>query len=212
MLIDGNDERGIDVGLMSRSPQTLDFMRSHVDDRGATGRVFSRDCPEFHLSLPGGERLVVLANHLKSKGYGTTAASNAKRKAQAARIREIYEQLKAGGADYVAIAGDFNDTPDSDPLEPLLGEGSDLVDISTHPAFDFSGRPGTYANATKGDKIDYILLSPGLFAHTTGGGIFRKGVWGGKHGDLWPHYDEIKHAHQAASDHAAIYADFDFGS
>ena len=41
----------------------------------------------------------------------------------------------------------------------------------------------------------------------TGGRIFRKGAWGGKNGTLWPHYATMTQAAEAASDHAAIYAD-----
>lgn len=160
MLIDGNDERGIDVGLMTRSGITIEAVRSHVHDDAGDGPIFSRDCPEFHLRLPSGERLVVLANHLKSKGYGSAAKSNARREAQARRVREIYESLRAEGIEHVVVAGDLNDTPDSAPLRPLLGEGSDLTDISLHPGFDDGGRPGTFGNCTKRNKIDYILLSP----------------------------------------------------
>lgn len=208
MLIDGNDARGIDVGLLTRSGIKLDFMRSHVDDMAGAEPVFSRDCPEYHLRLPNGERLAVLANHFKSKGHGAPAQSNARRRAQAARVREIYEGLRAGGIEHIAIAGDLNDTPDSAPLMPLLRDGSDLRDISAHGSFDDGGRPGTYANGTKGDKIDYLLLSPPLFGKATGGGIFRRGAWGGVHGTLWPHYDEMTSGAQAASDHAAIWAEF----
>lgn len=210
LLIDGNDERGIDVGIMTRSGLSIDFVRSHVDDLSADERIFSRDCPEYHIKLPSGEQLVVLVNHLKSKGYGTPAASNAKRKLQAQRIREIYDQLLAEGHQHIAVVGDLNDSPMSDPLSPLLANGSSLRDISDHPAFDFAGRPGTYGNGTASDKIDYVLLSPDLFDRARGGAIYRAGVWGGKNGDLFPHLPEITNANQAASDHAAIYADFDF--
>lgn len=210
LLIDGNDERGIDVGIMTRSGLSIDFVRSHVDDLSAAERIFSRDCPEYHIKLPTGEKLVVLVNHLKSKGYGTPAASNAKRKLQAQRIREIYDQLLAEGHKYIAVVGDLNDSPTSDPLSPLLANSSSLRDISDHPAFDFAGRPGTYGNGTASDKIDYVLLSPDLFDRARGGAIYRAGVWGGKNGDLFPHLPEITNANQAASDHAAIYADFDF--
>ena len=41
----------------------------------------------------------------------------------------------------------------------------------------------------------------------TDGGIFRKGVWGGKNGTLWEHYPDMTKAAEAASDHAAIWAD-----
>jgi len=68
MLIDGNDERGIDVGLLSRFPVT--DMRSHVDDPDPdTGKpVFSRDCAEFKIDLPGNKNLWILCNHFKSRG------------------------------------------------------------------------------------------------------------------------------------------------
>lgn len=72
----------------------------------------------------------------------------------------------------IAIVGDFNDTPDSDPLTPLLSDGSDLRDIFDHSNFQSDGRPGTYANGT-----------------------------------LFPHYEEMTNAAQAASDPAAIWAD-----
>ncbi|WP_431285549.1 endonuclease/exonuclease/phosphatase family protein [Humitalea sp. 24SJ18S-53] len=209
MLLDGNDDRGIDVGLISRAPFAVDMLRTHIDDRSGKNRIFSRDCPEFHLRLPSGEGLVVLANHFKSKGFGTPAESNAKRRAQARRVREIYDGLRAQGIAHIAILGDLNDTPDSDPLSPLLRDSSDLKDISEHPLFESDGRPGTYANGTKSNKIDFLLLSPALFAKVTRGGVSRQGVWGGTHGTLWPILPEMKFAYQAASDHAAIWADLD---
>jgi len=124
-------------------------------------------------------------------------------------VREIYDGLRAEGVELIAVAGDFNDTPASGPMSPLLGAGSELKDVSDHPKFQGDGRPGTYANGTKGNKIDYVLLSPALFERVTAGGVFRRGVWGGKNGTLWPIYPEMTAAHQAASDHAAIWADVD---
>jgi hypothetical protein len=93
-------------------------------------------------------------------------------------------------------------------LAPLLLQ-TDLKDISEHARFDDGGRPGTFAAGAASNKIDYILLSPALFAGAKGGGIFRKGVWGGKNGTLFPHYPEITKASEAASDHAAIFAEID---
>ena len=104
------------------------------------------------------------------------------------------------------MIGDFNDTPDSTPLAPLLG-GTDLRDVSAHAQFDDGGRPGTYGNCTKSNKIDYLLLSPALFARVQKAGINREGVWGGKHGTLFPHIPEITKAEEAASDHAAVWAE-----
>lgn len=209
MLIDGNDERGIDVGLMTKPGYTIASIVSHVDDTEHGRRVFSRDCPEFTVQSAEGASLLVLVNHFKSKGYGSQTASDARRKAQAKRVRKIYELRRSQGIDLIAVVGDFNDTPGSDPLQPLLSAGSDLRDVSVHPHFRSDGRLGTYGNGSKADKIDYLLLSPTLFEHVTAGGVWRKGVWGGKNGTLFPHYDEIKKPVHAASDHAAIWADID---
>ena len=208
MLIDGNDDRGIDVGMLTSRGHEITGIRSHVEDSDDAGVIFSRDCPEFTVTTPAGGEVVVLVNHLKSKGFGSAADSNAKRERQARRVAKIYRRLRDEGRNDVAVVGDFNDTPDSGPLRPLLG-ATDLLDISTHEAFVSDGRPGTFANGTKGNKIDYVLLSPSLFARVTGGGVFRKGVWGGKHGTLFPHFPSMVSAAQAASDHAAIFADVD---
>ena len=206
MVIDGNDDRGIDVGVMTRAGYEIVSIRSHVDDNDALGRVFSRDCPEYTITTPTGARLVVLVNHLKSKGFGPASSSNKLRERQATRVKTIYARLLADGEPHVAVLGDFNDTPDSAPLAPLLQQ-TDLKDISTHPAFTSDGRPGTFRNGNKGDKIDYVLLSPALYSKVIGGAVFRTGVWGGKNGTLFPHYDSMTRSIHAASDHAAIYAD-----
>ncbi|WP_289355566.1 endonuclease/exonuclease/phosphatase family protein [Paenibacillus sp. S-12] len=205
LLIDGNDTRGIDVGLFTRAPFAIDFMRSHVDDMVDGMRVFNRDCAEYHISLPGSRNLVILANHFKSKANDNEAL----RKKQAKRVREIYEGLRASNIDLIAVMGDLNDSPDSDSLAPLLRDGSDLKDASEIEGFDFAGRPGTWGDGEAKDKIDYILMSPALFQLARGGGIYRAGVWGGKDGTLFPHLPEITNAAQAASDHAAIYVDLD---
>jgi endonuclease/exonuclease/phosphatase family metal-dependent hydrolase len=209
MLIDGNDDRGIDVALMTKPTYDIVRIRSHVDDADADGRIFSRDCPEYTVQTPGGGRLVLLINHLKSKGFGSN--TGVRRRRQAERVAEIYEGLSNAGETHIAVVGDMNDTPDSEPLEPLV-KGTDLKDISTHANFDDGAggtRPGTFGTGTAANKIDYIMLSPPLFARVTGGGIFRKGVWAGKSGTIWPHYDTMTRPEEAASDHAAIYADFD---
>lgn len=184
-------------------------MRSHVDDRLRDGSpVFSRDCPEFNVATPGGNRIVVLVNHLKSKGYGSPAESNKRRRAQAARVAAIYEELIADGEKYVVVVGDLNDTPDSAPLKPLLSE-TNLKDAFENPAFDDDGHPGTYGSCLAANKIDYILLSPELFGRVTAGGVFRQGMWPGVRPTKWEAYSEITRKQEAASDHAAVWVDLD---
>jgi len=215
MVIDGNDPRGIDVGILSTSPYPLSSMRSHIDDGPVGDRVFSRDCPEYWYTFPAGtalagQPLVVLVNHFKSKFGGNNPASIARRKRQSARTAEIYRAIRDAGVQHVVVLGDFNDTPDSEALQPLLAD-TDLTDIAAVAPFDDGDpdedRPGTFGNGTASNKIDYLLLSPALRARAAGAGIFRKGVWGGVHGTLFPHFDTIEADHEAASDHAALYVD-----
>src|SRR5258706_7017781 len=138
MVIDGNDKRGIDVGLLTRDGYAIGPMQSHVDDLSNGEPIFSRDCPEYTVTTPAGARLVVMVNHFKSKGYGRPGESNQKRRAQASRVAEIYKALTTAGQKFIAVIGDLNDTPDSRPLAPLM-DGSDLKDAFEHEAFDKGG-------------------------------------------------------------------------
>ena len=99
--------------------------------------------------------------------------------------------------------------PTPGPLDPLLREGSTLTDIMAAQGFEGDGRDGTHGNGTASSKLDYILMSPKLLAKLQRGGIERRGVWGGKNGTLFPHLPTIKVETDAASDHAALWAEFD---
>jgi len=210
MLIDGNDERGINVGLMTKRGYRLNWMKSHVSDSlpGSRQHIFSRDCPEFGIYTPTAQTVWVLVNHFKSKGYGTQDGSNAKRRTQAEQVARIVARLTMEKAPLIAVIGDLNDSPDSAPLQPLLA-GTGLRDVSEHPSFQSDGRPGTFGRGEAKEKIDYILLSPALFERVQQGGVWRKGVWGPNKKPAWEVYPEMKTAAEAASDHAAIWADID---
>jgi hypothetical protein len=66
MLVDGNDERGIDVGIMTKPGFPIGTSRSNVDTEDGDGIVFSRDCPEYHVRTQSGADVSVLVNHFKS--------------------------------------------------------------------------------------------------------------------------------------------------
>lgn len=208
MVIDGNDDRGIDVGLLTKAGYQIGAMRSHVHDGVPGNRVFSRDCPEYAVTTPQGEVIWFLINHFKSKGYGDAAANNKRRKAQAEAVAGFYSRLRAEGFDKVVVMGDLNDTPGSAPLKPLV-QDTDLRDVTDHPGFDsgvFAGK-GTYGLGNDGDKIDYLLLSPALFARITAAGVFRKGAWPGSRPKRWEVYPEVQKKIHVASDHHALWVD-----
>lgn len=208
MLIDGNDERGIDVGLFAKEGFPVVGMRSHVDDPAANGKpIFSRDCAEFEFEV-NGAKLLLMANHLKSKGFGKASTSNARREAQAERIAEIYGERKKEGWRNVVVAGDLNDTPDSRPLAPLLEE-TDLKDASQLQGWVWGEREGTYGGGKK-EKIDYLLLSPALQGKVTAGGVNRKGLWHGpRTKNPWEMLPTLTKEVEAASDHAAVWVELD---
>lgn len=214
MVIDGNDRRGIDVGIMAKKGFSIPSMRSHVDETFDGGKdVFSRDCPEYILETPGGEKIAVLPNHFKSKYGGNNQASKDKRKAQATFTAKYYRRLRKEGIKNVIVLGDLNDTPDSEELEPLLK--TSLKEVTDHPKFtefEFNANTqdrgiGTFGTGADKKKIDYILLSPELWGKVKLGGIFRKGVWTAS--GRWAMYPELTKPHYAASDHHGIWVDLD---
>ena len=199
MVIDGNDDRGIDVGILSRFP-LLD-MRSHVDDLGADDKeIFSRDCPEYDIELPSGVRIVVIPNHFKSKRNGDDQASLDRRQAQADRAHAI-ALAALQRSNLVVFGGDLNDVPDSPPLTSLFTDG--FTDVSTHPDWP-SDRSGTYDTGLPSGKFDYLIMSPQLKDKLQHVGIERRGSY---HPKLWEHFDTVDKSSEA-SDHHLVWADF----
>ncbi|WP_405582332.1 endonuclease/exonuclease/phosphatase family protein [Streptomyces sp. NBC_01092] len=198
MLIDGNDPRGIDIGILSRHPITT--IRSHVFDTNperADKRLFSRDCPEFEIELDD-TNLVVLGNHLKSKADDNPFL----RLTQARRVAEIY-RAALERSPHVIVAGDLNDFPDSEPIAVLRDTG--LRDVMDHPAYH-GKLHGTHGQC-KGeqDKLDYLMLPPSLWKEVQHVGLETRGI-SAKGID---HFDTVKTRADAASDHAALYADLE---
>lgn len=202
MVIDGNDERGIDVGILARFP--IVNIRPHVDDQykstnGQFYNIFSRDCPEYKVDIGDGQFVHYLCNHLKSQGYGTQASNDAKRKRQANRIVEIlggYDLTK----DLVVVAGDFNDDPKSKPLEKLVNLPN-LFDVLSLPTFN--GERWTYHSGNQ--QLDYLLVSKPIFDGLKTVGIERRGLFKKNN----PSFPEVTNKVTQASDHAAVFAEFE---
>lgn len=201
MVIDGNDMRGIDVGVLSRFP--INGIRSHVDDRSPGGeRTFSRDCPEYVIQLSDDKSIVVIPNHFKSKRGGDSPAVRARRRAQASAASAIAKRAQSISR-HVLLAGDLNDTPDSDTIAPLLMDG--FADVMSHRSYP-KDRPGTYSTGTARNKIDYLIMSPALKAALRQTGIERRGSY---HPNTWTPFDTVKSKADEASDHHLVWADFE---
>lgn len=209
MLVDGNDDRGIDVGLMTKTGFEIRSIRSHVDDEDDAGPVFSRDCADYEVQIPGGVALHVLVNHFKSQSGG----GGPKRTRQATRLREIVDDIVDGGESAVVL-GDFNegqvdeDTP-AENFSPLFDPNGPLVVCYDLPGFDPGPRPGTFDSCGIRNRLDYIFVTRDLAPAVTGGGLLRKGLWGSRktRPTAWSTYPEMTNGSEQASDHAAAFVD-----
>jgi endonuclease/exonuclease/phosphatase family metal-dependent hydrolase len=167
--------------------------------------VFSRDCPEFEIDLPGGKTLILLGNHLKSQGYGGKASNDAKRHAQAVRMAQIYRAAVLRSP-YVVVAGDLNAGPSDVSLAPLV-HGTNLRNVMTHPSYqsDPEPLPGTFDSGTsEKQKFDYILLSPALWSLVQRVRVERRGTW---RGPTKAHFPEVKDKASQASDHSCVWVE-----
>ncbi|MBN2055125.1 endonuclease/exonuclease/phosphatase family protein [bacterium] len=205
ILIDGNDQRGIDVGVYSRFP--LGDVRTNIFDGTAQSRTFSRDCLECQILLTGGRILHLLVNHFKSKS-GVAAAGDARRQRQAARVNEIIDERYDLEHDLVIVAGDFNDAPDSTPLAPLLTNPR-LHDVLAAIYPDQPEERWTY-HYRANEQIDFILVSDPLLEALRDAGVERRGIAGVEEytdGRI-NSFSTVTNWRNAASDHGAVWADF----
>ena len=202
LLIDGNDDRGIDVSIMSRKPVL--WLCSHINEKilynGEQVPTFSRDCLELQIKLNEQKMLNLMLNHFKSMGYSppNDPQSNRRRLGQVQRVAELADKHNLQ-QEYVAIAGDFNSPADSPSLSPLLQKpGLYNVNLKLE-----ASQRGTYRTGT--DQLDYLLVSDALKSCLQNVNIERRGMFSSK---KWPHYETVTGRRTEASDHSAVVADF----
>ncbi len=178
VLYEGNDPRGIDVGLLSR----LEVVRkvSHANASFASldiappegvhanERVFRRDCLEVDI-LKGGARLTLFVCHFKSM-HGGREKSQKVRDGEARGVRAIIEARFAKPAEENwVILGDLNDyleidgvTDHAHGLSALLENGF-AYDMAILCLKAPKERWSHYYPVLKQySALDHILLSPRL--------------------------------------------------
>lgn len=202
MLIDGNDIRKIDVGILSKLE--IDGVRTHQFDKDAKGVIFSRDCLEADIILDkkGNKSLTVFVNHLKSRLGGEQKTSE-KRERQTARVAEILKERFGNDKNAsFAVLGDFNDTPDAKCLKPLLDEMKLENVVSRLP----KNEQWTHYWKKETNQLDYILLSRALSKKSAGLPVIeRRGL--AKYVDAYqgPRFPGVVGEGTEASDHCAVF-------
>ncbi|MBB4904328.1 endonuclease/exonuclease/phosphatase family protein [Actinophytocola algeriensis] len=209
MLVDGNDDRGIDVGIMTKKGFSIESIRSNVDIKDGDDPVFSRDCAQYEIRTPTGKVLHVLVNHFKSQSGG----GGKKRLRQAREVRRIAGELVAARKN-VIVLGDLNEGQPS--LTTPARNLKDLFDGPLRSCYDLKGfdtgkRPGTFDSCGIRNRLDYVLVSSSLQRRFTAGHVFRKGLWGTRttRPTDWETYPEMTNRNQQASDHAAVVVELD---
>ncbi len=163
ILMEGNDSRGIDVGMLSKIAP--DSVVSHKDEyfvlKGTNGPQyrFARDCLEVHFTVNQRE-LILLGVHFRAK---SAPDDPDKRLAEAQHARQIADDLhakKPGAA--ILILGDFNDTPGSPPYAAVMGAAPDLF-VDSADVVPFSERY-SYTYQGNHELIDHQAANPRLAA------------------------------------------------
>ncbi len=176
LVIDGNDQRRIDVGVLSRHPIVHARSWQHLRQDGEP--VFDRDCLEVDIEGPIG-RLTLYINHLKSmrapnrtQGSGR-ALTRARRRQQVSAIRDIITERfgpDPSDAPFVVL-GDLNDYPEDDHqgrsgiLELVRWDAVENVLDRLPPEDRWTHFfPGTRDLPDAYRQLDYVLPSRGLAA------------------------------------------------
>ncbi len=215
ILIDGNDPRGIDVGLLVRAGFKGEILevRTHVDEpskaggsvkRGsnafgylASGALFSRDALEVDLRV-GAKTLTLIANHLKAQDRGPTHVK--RRKAQADRVAKL-AQAAIDAKKLPIVLGDLNTDPQKtkkdDSLSALLRKTGPLAD--PFPNNDWTHY---YASGKETSRLDYILPDKRLEVKSTK--IVRNGLTTKCKQYIGPRYPTVGQEHTEASDHCPV--------
>lgn len=204
VLIDGNDIRKIDVGILSKLE--IGEVRTHQFDKDAKGEIFSRDCFEADIIIDKkkNEILTVFVNHLKSK-LGSEKGTSEKRKRQSTRVAQIIRERFGDDKNAnFAVLGDFNDTPDADCLKPLLDEMKLENVVSRLP----NNEQWTHYwdGKKKTNQFDYILLSRAISKKSKELPVIeRRGLADYAKTYTGPRFPGVGPKGTEASDHCAVF-------
>lgn len=206
-VIDGNDPRLIDVGILSKFPLGgITSWQFAVNPKQPTEPVFSRDVLEVEILHPTHrEKLFTLYNnHLKSNFVDFredpeegAAKNREKRTQQSETLAQIIKQRNRPDSAYL-VTGDMNDTEHADSLAPFIKDPElALVNGLLNPTetqaykeevgkaawthrFKKSGQPADY------ELFDQIWLSKKLAAAQQGAFINRRTLASGDGSDHDP--------------------------
>jgi endonuclease/exonuclease/phosphatase family metal-dependent hydrolase len=216
VLIEGNDPRFIDVGVLSRLPvANITSHRFEVHPADPTTPIFGRDLLELDLLDANLSRrlFTLFVTHLKSKlvlfddpePEATEAANDVRRTRQAETIARVVAARTRPDSRYL-IVGDMNDSPAAPTLEPMIaGLGlvdglSDVIESNPPPPATPENSPTgirwthrlSVANAPDAFELfDQIWLSPALSGRIGHAEIERRPAWNASSAGVGSDHDPV---------------------
>lgn len=178
----------LDVAVLARGELrgTQGYRDQDLIRPGGGTTEFAREFLRADLEIDG-EEVIVFTAHFKSKRNDDPE----RRLAEARGARDIIEQAAADNPEaLVVLGGDLNDTPGSEPLEALTGDGG-LVRAGASKSLD---ELYTYLYNWEKTAIDHLLM-----ARTPGGSYVS--------GSAKAHHDRNP-AGYGGSDHGALSGQF----
>lgn len=217
ILIEGNDPRFIDVGILSKLPiGAVTSFQTAVHPSDKTKRVFGRDLLEVQVLSPTRNSILftLYTTHLKShygdddNGGQGKGENDDRRRKQAEVVQHIIGQRMRTTSLY-ALVGDMNDSPQTQPLQPLhIIDGHAMVNAVANPtevgqmknetvpadnpittAWTHRFKPS--GQPPQHELFDHIWLSPRLANKFKGAFIGRRKNLGGDGSDHDPAWVEL---------------------
>lgn len=214
IVVPGNDDRGLDLGIMLKGGYSVKSIVSHSNESWKGEKLFDKDFQEYEITDSRGRPLTILSAHLCESG-GEKPFTDERRKQQSQRIAEVYKELLERGKSTV-VMGTFNVPSYCNSIFPLLQE-VEVEQITRHPSFRVDSDAGldalyhslgAYRVGVNLKQKDYLLLSPDLFRRVRNSGLNRKGVWPEKKTQFRTYSTLTLEGHQASS-HPLIWVDLD---
>lgn len=171
LLVAADPERH--VAVLSRLPFLRVTRHPAIDFKYFEGREHvKRGLLEVAFASPAGEWTLFIV-HLKSRytDRDDDPRSTERRVREARAVRDvILARFPDPAAARFVIAGDFNDTTRSRTLRAMLRRGDRTISLML-PAADSRGETWTHRYRPEDiySRVDYLLVSPGLRDHVTGG-------------------------------------------
>jgi len=190
IVIDTDDPRGIDCGLIYRTD--LFKYKSHrmlpVEDLSGNGYPL-RGILHVEGTGPDGASLHIYINHWKSRRGGVKETEHLRVYAGIAMRRELDRLLSSSSDPRVIIMGDFNDEPTNKSIFDVLHAANKRMNIAINDAYNLFydthnlGLGGSYNYQGNWQMYDQIIVSYSLLNQSRGltttfdGGKILKEEW-----------------------------------